>query len=231
MPPIGARPGRSTTVRAVNDDWRLHVTLPHPDHANALAANLTASEIEHDLSTQLQDRFAVSRDGAELFLYAGAREALDGARALITKIAGERNWQPEFELMRWHPTAEEWEDADAPLPSTPDEQAAERAELMEREREESSEQGFADFEVRVQCRSHADAVRLAAQLDSEGLPHARRWRYVIVGAVDEDSAQSLADRLRGEAPDGSEVTVEGSAGAALAGRPPNVFALFGGLGG
>ncbi len=215
----------------MNDDWRLHVTLRDPDHANTLAANLTASEIEHDLSTQLKDRVAISRDGAELFLYAGGREALDGAQQLIAQIAGKRNWQPDFELTRWHPTAEEWEDADAPLPSSPDEQAAEHAELMEREREESAEHGYTDFEVRVQCRSHADALRLAEQLESEGLPYARRWRYVIVGAVDEDSAQSLADRLRAEAPDGSEVTVEGSAGAALAGRPPNVFALFGGLGG
>ncbi len=215
----------------MSDDWRLHVTLRDPDHANALAANLTASEIEHDLSTQLQDRVAISRDGAELFFYAGAREPLDGAKQLIAQVAGERNWQPDFELARWHPTAEEWEDADAPLPSTPDEQAAERAELMEREREQAAAQGHADFEVRVQCRSHADAVHLAERLESEGLPHARRWRYVIVGAADEDSAQSLADRLRGEAPDGAEVTVEGSADAALAGRPPNVFALFGGLGG
>jgi hypothetical protein len=215
----------------VNDDWRLRVTLLDHEHANALAGNLAASEVERDLSTRLQDRVVISRDGAELFLYAGAREGLEGAKQLIGQLAAEHDWQPEFELTRWHPTAEEWEDADAPLPSTPDQQAAERAELMEREREEAAEQGFTDFEVRVQCQSHADALRLAEQLESEGLPHARRWRYVIVGAVDEDSARSLADRLRGEAPEGAEVTVEGSAGAALAGRPPNVFALFGGLGG
>jgi hypothetical protein len=63
------------------------------------------------------------------------------------------------------------------------------------------------------------------------MPHVRRWRYVIVGASDEDSAGELANRLRSEAPDGSNVTVEGTAGAALAVRPPNRFALFGGLGG
>jgi hypothetical protein len=215
----------------VNDDWRLRVTLLDHEHANALAGNLAASELERNLSARLQDRVAISRDGADLFLYAGAREGLDGAQQSIEQVAAEHDWQPQFELKRWHPTAEEWEDADAPLPSSPDEQAAERAELMEREREEVAEQGFTDFEVRVQCQSHADALRLAEQLESEGLPHARRWRYVIVGAADEDSAQSLADRLRAEAPEGAEVTVEGSAGAALAGRPPNVFALFGGLGG
>jgi len=215
----------------VNDDWRLRVMLRDPEHANALAGNLAASAIARDLSTRLQDRVVISRDGSELFLYAGAREGVDGAKQVIAQLAAEHDWQPEFELKRWHATSEEWEDADVPLPTTPDEQAAERAELMEREREEAAEQGRSDFEVRVQCRSHADAVHLAEQLESEGLPHARRWRYVIVGATDEDSAQSLAERLRGEAPDGSEVTVEGTAGAALAGRPSNVFALFGGLGG
>ena len=215
----------------MNDDWRLLVTLRDPAHANALAGNLAASEIERDLSTRLQDRVVMSRDGAELFLYAGAREGLDSAKEQITQLATEHDWQPEFELKRWHPTSEEWEDADVPLPTTPGEQAAERAELMGREREQAAEQGRTDFEVRVQCRSHGDAVQLAEQLESEGLPHARRWRYVIVGAADEDSAQSLAERLRSEAPAGSEGTVEGTAGAALAGRPPNVFALFGGLGG
>ncbi|HTX46496.1 MAG TPA: hypothetical protein VMD48_09470, partial [Solirubrobacteraceae bacterium] len=135
------------------------------------------------------------------------------------------------ELKRWHPAAEEWEDPDVPLPTSAGEEAAERAELMEREREEAEEDRSTEFEVRVQCNSHGDAVRLAEQLEAERLPHARRWRYILVGAADEDSAQALAERLRSEAPEGSEVTVEGTAGAALDERPPNIFALFGGLGG
>ena len=101
---------------------------------------------------------------------------------------------------------------------------------MEHEREQAAAQGHADFEVRVQCRSHADAVHFAERLESEGLPHARRWRYVIVGATDEDSAEPRRPAARRSA-GWLEVTVEGSADAALAGRPPNVFALFGGLGG
>jgi hypothetical protein len=217
-------------VLAVNDDWRLRVTLSDHEHANRLAGSLAASELEHDLDTQLQDRVAISRDGSELFLYAGTREVLEGVQRTIEPIAAEHHWEPSFELTRWHPASEEWEAADVPLPATADEQAAERAELMEREREEAHDHGT-DFEVRVECSSRGDAARLAEQLEAEGLPHVRRWRYVIVGASDEDSAGELADRLRREAPDGSRVTVEGTAGAALAGRPPNVFALFGGLGG
>jgi hypothetical protein len=218
-------------VRAVNDDWRLRVTLLENDQANTLTGGLAAGELEHDLTTNLKDRVAVSGEGAEVFCYAGAREVLDSVRATIERLADDQKWEPEFELKRWHPAAEEWEDPDVPLPASAGEQAAERAELMEREREEAEEDCSTEFEVRVQCNSHGDAVRLAGQLDAEGLPHARRWRYVLVGAPDEDSAQALAARLRSEAPEGSEVTVEGTAGAALDERPPNIFALFGGLGG
>jgi hypothetical protein len=218
-------------VRAVNDDWRLLVTLLDREHANALAGSLAASELEHDLSTRLQDRVVFSRDGSELFLYAGTREVLEGVRSMIERTAAERDWEPSFELKRWHPAAEAWEDPDVPLPSSPEEQAAERAELMERESEDAEEQGYTDFEVKVQCESRADAAELADRLEAEGLPHVRRYRYVVIGAQNEESAHQLADRLRGEVPEGSEITVEGTAGAAYAGQPANLFALFGGLGG
>jgi hypothetical protein len=53
------------------------------------------------------------------------------------------------------------------------------------------------------------------------------WR----GATDEDSAKALAERIRNEAPAGSRVKVEGTWAAAYAERPPNPFAVLGGLGG
>ena len=68
-------------------------------------------------------------------------------------------------------------------------------------------------------------------LRAEGLPAVRRWKYLVVGATDEDSAKALATRLEGEAPAGSKVTVEGSGQVAYDERPANPFAMFGGLGG
>ena len=59
----------------------------------------------------------------------------------------------------------------------------------------------------------------------------RRWKYLVVGAADEDSAKALAARLEAEAPAGSKVTAEGSGKVAWAERPANPFAIFGGLGG
>jgi hypothetical protein len=54
---------------------------------------------------------------------------------------------------------------------------------------------------------------------------------VLVGAVDEDSAAQLADRMRAEAPEGSEVTVEGNLRAVYDERPGSRFWMLGGLGG
>lgn len=51
-----------------------------------------------------------------------------------------------------------------------------------------------------------------------------------MGATDEDNAKALAERVRGEAPEGSRVSVEGTWAKAYAERPPNPFAVLGGLG-
>jgi hypothetical protein len=56
-------------------------------------------------------------------------------------------------------------------------------------------------------------------------------RFLLVGTTDEDSAKALAERIRNEAPSGSEVRAEGTWKAAYDERPPNPFAILGGLGG
>ena len=72
---------------------------------------------------------------------------------------------------------------------------------------------------------------MADRLRDEGMPVVQRWRAVLVGAADEDSAAQLAERLKGEAPAGSEVTAEGSLRAVYEERPWRPFAIFGGMGG
>jgi len=228
---VGGIDRRSNNLTAVNDDWRLRVTLGEHDHADTVAGSLAATEIEHDVATSLDDRVIVSRDGTEVFCYARSRDQIERAEKLIASLAAEHGWDPVFELRRWHPDSEEWEDPEEALPTSDRERAAERAELMESERVESEAQGYPEYEVRVQCSSHGEASALADRLAAEGLPHVRRWRYVVIGATDEDSAQALADRLRSEAPEGSEVTVEGSVGATLESKPANPYSWFGGLGG
>ena len=118
-----------------------------------------------------------------------------------------------------------------PLPASAAERAAEHEELVESERAEVAAGATPQWEVRVDLPSHGDARRFAEQLESEGIPRVRRWKYLVVGAADEDTARALASRIESEAPAGSTVTVEGNERAVYKEQPPNPFAIFGGLGG
>ena len=187
-------------------------------------------ELEHDLSSAFGDRVAVSRDGDRVFLYAGSREQVELARDHLRGLAAEHGWKLGIELKRWHPVAEDWEDPDAPLPADDAARAAERAEVMAREDAEAEASGDPEFEVRVDLPSWHDAVSFAKQLTAEGAPAVHRFRYLLVGAPDEDTAEAMAERIRGEAPPGSKVTVEGTWAAVLKEMPRNPYAVFGGLG-
>jgi hypothetical protein len=215
----------------MNDDWRLSVTLASPHQAAELAEQLQKGSLEHGLASGAGDRVIVSVDSREVFLYSDTRDQLDRAREAIEALAGSRGWQPQNELRRWHPTAEDWEDPDAPLPEGGAGLASEHAERIARERAESRQLGFPEWEVRVLCESHHDTVALSERLADEGLNPLRRWRYLLVGAADEDTARALANRLTGESPAGCTVTVEGTLASVEADIPPNPFAVFGGLGG
>ena len=55
--------------------------------------------------------------------------------------------------------------------------------------------------------------------------------YLLVGALDEDSANALALRLSSEVPSGATVKVEATGRAVLDERGANPFAVLGGLAG
>jgi hypothetical protein len=214
----------------MNDDWRLQVDLTEESHARSLTERLDAQQLEHDLSTAFHDRVIVSRDGSRLFLYTGTREQAEKTRAAIEEDARRHRWQIEVDFRHWHPVAEEWEDPDKPLPRDDAAKLAERDELMAREREETARSGHPEFEVRVDLPSRHDARELAQQLREEGIPTVHRWRFLLVGATDEESARALAERIQDEAPADSRVKVEGTWAKAFGERPPNPFAVLGGLG-
>jgi hypothetical protein len=216
----------------MSDDWRLHVGLLDDGAARDLTERLRAERLGDSVKSAFGDQLIVSADGPNVFCYAGERAQAELAADAIRTIAAEHGWELELELKRWHPTAEEWEDPDVPLPRTDAERAAEHAQRVAKEREDSAERGYAEYEVRVQCTSHHETVKLAERLHGEGLPVVRRWRYLLVGANDEDAAAALAERLRAEAPPGSTVVAEVSRRAAYDDDPARgSFAIFGGLGG
>jgi hypothetical protein len=215
----------------MNDEWRLQVDPHDPEHGGPLVERLEARELQHDLSDAFHDRVIVSRDGDRIFLYAGSREQADLARQFLQDLAKQHDWHLDLELRRWHPAAEEWEDPDKPLPVDESAQHAEHEELMAAERRETEERGAPEFEVRINLPSRHEALRFAGQLRSEGLPVVHRWRFLLVGAVDEDNADALAERIRNEAQPGSDIKVEGTWKLAQAEQPLNPFAVLGGLGG
>jgi hypothetical protein len=214
----------------MGDDWRLRIDLHESGIAHSLTERLEASKLEHQLESSFQDRVAVSVDGSEVFCYTGTREQADRAEQLIRSLASEHGWHLTTELKHWHPVAEEWEDPDAPLPTSDAEITAEHEELIEQEREDAESQGYPDFEVRVRCSSPVDAEKLEAMLKAEGLTAVRRSNYLFLGTADEDSANTVADRIRREAP-GTTVVVEASSEAVYEDRPPNPFGFFGGMAG
>jgi hypothetical protein len=214
----------------MDDDWRLQINLADEGVAGKTADALHSAELEHELEVDSDRRVIVSHEGETIFLYAGDREQLDRAQASVRKYVEGKGWQAKLELRHWHPSAEDWEDPDAPEPTSDAERAAERSRLMKTEDEEAAaNHGYAEFEVRVEFPSHHEAKELAERLKEEGFLPVRRWRYLVVGAADEDQAKELADRIRAEAPADSKVSVEGSAWAARNQRPPNPFFFLGGL--
>jgi hypothetical protein len=221
----------------MNDDWRIEIDAADEGEALLLIEALGGPGPGHGegpgqtLGTAFGDKVIVSREGARIYLYAGTREQAEAARETARKLADEHGWEMRMTFTRWHHEAEEWVDADEPLPATDAERAAEHGELVEEERAAVAAGATPQWEVRVDLPHHRDAHRFHDLLEAEGIPNVRRWKYLVVGAADEDTARELATRLQGEAPAGATVTVEGNARAVYEEQPPNPFAIFGGLGG
>jgi hypothetical protein len=225
----------------VAEDWRVTVTLVEPRHAASLVGRLhelqqgeTEDWLEHEAGRRLAGSRVVVSGGdlahdARVFLYADSRDVAEAAMDVVRALVAQRGVEAELALDRWHPLAERWEEASLPLPQTEAERRAERERLERDEEEESELTGLAEWEVRVELDSHRDASELADRLEREGQPVVRRWRYLLVGARDEDEAKALAEQLEREVA-GARVQVEPGGGLVWRAMPRNRFAVFGGLG-
>jgi hypothetical protein len=212
------------------EDWRVTVTL-HDEGGIHLLEALREVRLEGAIRKRLEGRVSVSAGGpGTFFAYADTEEAARAAAAVVTDELARRGVEADIALERWHPIEERWEPPTLPLPRTPEEREVERQRLMALETAESEETGVPRWEVRVEVDDHAAARELAERLEREGLPVDRRWRYLLVGAPNEDEARALAERLRTEAPKGANVEVEPSGGAVWEVWPGNPFAIFGGMG-
>jgi hypothetical protein len=212
------------------DDWRLTVDFDDEGDGTQLVEWLAALRLEAEERDRLGDRVVVSRDGPRVFLYADPEEVVREAEAVIRRELAAREAPFRLALERWHPVEQAWRDADVPLPRTEDELEAEHARQQDREAAESRESGHAEWEVRVELPTRDETEALASRLEAEGIPVVRRATFLLAGAVNEDEAVELAERLRAELPEGARVEVEPGGGMVWEVAPQNPFVVFGGFG-
>jgi hypothetical protein len=223
------------------DDWRVSVTLPTEEHSGRVVASLAEAEVEKDVRAALGERVVVGGgdDPGVVFLYTGTREAAREAERLVRGIVAEHGIAAEYAIYRWHPEEERWEPDDVTLPTTEAAHEAERERLEEDEVEESEQLGEALWEVRIEFDSHRDAVEMADRIESEAdellagytISVVRHWRYLLIGADDEDQAHEIAEQIRGQLPAGAELKVEPSGALVWQSMKTSPFAVLGGLSG
>ncbi len=190
------------------DDWRLTVTFSEAAHAGRAVRAVGEHQVEDEVRRRLGHGVAMSADGPRLFVYAATEDAAREAGRVVREVLAQHQLAAEFALDRWHPVEQEWEDASIPMPEEGGAQAAERQRLMDSETEQSRAAGKAGWQVRVELPSHRQAVELARRLQAEGHPVIRRWKYLILGAGNEDDASALAQAIRQEAPVDASVHTE-----------------------
>jgi hypothetical protein len=195
----------------MKDDWRIRIELPEEGQAESILGRLgldLGSDEAKRLAQELEGRrLAVSQDGNELFVYASSPAEAEGARKIVEAELAEEGIEARTSAVeRWLHDEERWT-------GEPPQETWEEEELG---------RGYAPWEVRVERDTHAEATKLADDLEREGYNVIRRWRYLIVGTSSEEEAQELAQRVHGEVEPGGELVWEVT--------PQNPFAVFGGLG-
>ena len=216
----------------MSDDFRVTVELEDERPVADFVERVRAADLEGDVLARMHDRVVVSHDADKVFFYTDSEAAAREVERLVGALLAEHGLaDAKVTVTRWHPVEEDWRPADEPLPDDAAAIERERKHYDEREAAEARERGWADFEVRAELPSHRDTVRLAKRLEAEGIPVARRWKFLIVGAATEDDANALAERLQQEAPVGTRVIAEGSGALAWQAGEGGRFAFLGGLGG
>jgi hypothetical protein len=189
-------------------DWRVTISLPDQAHVEQARSSFSKKEVEQDVRRRLGHSIVVGSGDSELFLYAGTEVAAGEAERAARDVLGQLGIDAEFTVHRWHPVEEEWRSPDVAMPRTEAEREAEHQRLEAAETAESTAAGAPQWQARAEFGSHREAVALARTLQGEGYAVVRRWKFLIVGASNEDEAQALAEHIRQEAPPDAQVRAE-----------------------
>ena len=190
-----------------DDDWRVTFSVSQPQ-AGQEQQSATLRQAEEDIRHQVGRDVGVGAGEGQIFLYAGTETAAAEAERIARDVLAQAGLAAESVVHRWHPVEERWETPDVPMPRTAAEREAEHQRLIDDETAESLASGEAQWEVRVELGSHRQAVALGRKLEGEGRAIVRRWRFVVVGAGNEDEARELAGQIRQEVPADAAVKVE-----------------------
>ncbi len=210
----------------MSDDWRVRADLDEPAHAHRLLRGMHEHEVERETRSKAGARLTVSSSDRSVFVYAETREQAEAAERALGDVLAAHELRATVSITRWHPDSESWEAADVPLPTTPEDEAAEHQRLEAREAQESAQEG-PQWEVRIDLGSHREALDVADRLEAEGLVPLRRWTHVFISCATQDDAEALATRLQGELPQAERVLAEGTASDAWQATHP--FAVLGGI--
>jgi hypothetical protein len=189
-------------------DWRVTITLTGPAQVDLARRSLSERRVEQDIRGRLGRNVVVGSGDEQIFLYAGTELAALQAERTAREVLGELGIAAQFAVHRWHPIEEEWQRPDVALPRTEAERQAEHQRLEDAETADSLAAGAPQWQARAELGSHRDAVALASKLQGEGYAVVRRWKFLIVGANNEDDARSLAEHIRQEAPADARVAAE-----------------------
>jgi hypothetical protein len=205
-------------LRGMADDWRVRITFEDEADVQRTAELLRGHQLTDEVRRRLGNRIVVSEDPGELFLYAGSENAAREAEQLARDVLARHQIDGDFTISRWHPAEERWEDAGAPLPETAGQRDAEHERLIAEETKDSLACGYCLWEVRCDLPTHREAVELAARLKAEGYQVTRRWKFLALGADNEDAVNDLAKAVRGDAP--ANATIHTEAGVFVNGVAP-----------
>jgi hypothetical protein len=207
------------------DEWRVEVALDEEQHGESLSEGLHNLQLDNEARKRLGGNVIVTRDGRFLFLYAWHEESAREAERILRDLMEEDKLTGQVRLMRWHPVAEDWKDADEELP---EDEAAVAEEMRAHDQEghrDRVQYGEYPWEVVIGLPHLRDTLAVANKLRDEGLPVKRRFSYLLVGADTEEGAVELGKRLEGEVPEGSHIGIRGNPGD----MPPPTFVALGSL--
>jgi hypothetical protein len=191
------------------EDWRVEITLDEEQQGYDLGERLRSHDLDDEARKRLGGRVYVSRNGPQLFLYARSEEQARAAEDVVRELVTAEALTAEFRgVTRWHPVEQEWKDASIPLPRTDDEVRAEVESREAAERREAEEQGSYDWVVKLNASDGDVAKRVAKQLEAQGHPVDRIWRWVTVHVLTEEIGNDLVSSLETELADESEVWLE-----------------------